>query len=88
MPIYLYSLRISKLTAAELKQFGNIHRGNVPNDFKIDAAIIVRDKVPHPLDLMPLDVILRLAAVFLRQSTDQFADLQNTERNGVLKITV
>ena len=88
MLIYLYSLRIGKLTVAELEQFGNIHRGNVPNDFKIDAAIIVCDKVSHALDLMPLNVVLCLASVFLRQSADQFADLQNTKRNRVLKIAV
>ncbi len=88
MPIYLFSLRIGKLTVAELEQFRNVHCGNVPNDFKIDAAVIVRDKIPHPFDLMPLNVVLCLAAVFLRQSADQFADLQNTKRNRVLKIAV
>ena len=79
MLIYLYLLRIGKLTVAELEQFRNVYRGNVPNDFKVDAAVIVRDKVPHSLDLMPLDVILCLTAIFLCQSADQFANLQNTE---------
>ena len=79
MLIYLYLLCIGKLTVAELEQFGNVYRGDVPNDFKIDAAVIVCDKVSHSLDLMPLNVVLCLAAVFLRQSADQLADLQNTE---------
>ena len=79
MPIYLFSLRIGKLTVAESEQFGNVYCGNIPDDFKIDATVIVRDKVSHSLDLMPLDVILCLAAVFLRQPADQLADLQNTE---------
>lgn len=79
MPIYLYSLRTGKLAVAESEQFGDVHSGNVPNDFKIDATVIVRDKVSHSLDLMPLNVVLCLAAVFLRQPADQLADLQNIQ---------
>ena len=82
------TLIVIQLFFAELKKCRNIDGCGFPDNLPVHRAIAVRNKVPHAFDRAPLYTVAGCFSVFFGQTSAEFANLQNAERDRTLKICI
>ena len=81
-------LFIIQLFFAEQEKCRNIDGCGFPDNLPVHRAITMRNKISHTLDRSPLYTVAGRFSVFFGQTTAEFANLQNAERDRTLKICI